>query len=179
MPTRIQRVQTAPSGPPPRVESPILLPANQQYASRVLIAEDDPESRATLAAGLRAIGYEVSAVATGGELVDRLAARALYDPSLGYDLVISGVAVPEFAGLALLDDLRLMGWRSPVILIVEADDLRSKQEATNLLDVHLIERPFAIGDFLGLVRRTVPPRQPRAFEGTRLNREPSPLLGAD
>jgi hypothetical protein len=45
--------------------------------------------------------------------------------------------------------------------------------------VHLIERPVAIDAFLVLVRRTVPPRAPRATEGIRPVAEYSLLLGAD
>lgn len=131
-------------------------------AARVLLAEADPDTRAAMAASLRAIGYEVQAVATGDALVDVLAARALYDPQLGADLIITGVPIPELAGLALLDDLRLLGWSSPVIVLLDRGDRALARDASAVENLHLLARPFELGDLLDMARRAMPARIPVA-----------------
>ena len=77
---------------------------------RVAIADDEDEIRAVLGRMLRALGYDVAAMArTGRELVDRCIA-------LRPDLVIADVVMPELDGFGAAAQIAERA-PAPVILI--------------------------------------------------------------
>lgn len=76
---------------------------NPVSPARILLAEDDRDLRAKIAAALRADGHEVVEANDGGRLLVRIGtAYATRQPREGYDLVISDVRMPVCSGLQIL-----------------------------------------------------------------------------
>ena len=69
--------------------------------SRVLVADDEPQIRRTLAINLRARGYQVDLAATGEE-----ALKAVADQQP--DVVVLDLGLPGVDGLQVIQGLR--GW---------------------------------------------------------------------
>ena len=95
------------------------------HGETILLAEDDPYLRATLAELLELWNYQVLPVANGLE-----ALIALDDAAGGIDLIISDVVMPEMTGIALFKALRQRQADTPLILLTghpmndELDNLR-------------------------------------------------------
>jgi two-component system chemotaxis response regulator CheY len=85
---------------------------------RVLVVEDDRDSRETLATALAQSGYAVDIVEDGREALGRLS-------SWPADVLVSDVNMPEMGGLDLIQALRASGRNQPVVLItgMEGDDV--------------------------------------------------------
>jgi two-component system OmpR family response regulator len=77
---------------------------------RILVVEDDPETRDYLAKGLREAGYAVEATGSG-----RQGLMLALDG--GFDALILDRMLPDLDGLSLVKSLRAAGVPAPVILL--------------------------------------------------------------
>lgn len=84
--------------------------------NRVLVVEDDSDTRALLTALLHEEGLEVAGAANGGEALDRLDS---FDP----DLILLDLLMPRMDGLSFLKALRRdpRHGRTPVVIITAKD----------------------------------------------------------
>ena len=79
-------------------------------AIRILIAEDDYESREALTKLAEAEGYEVLAVADGVELL------TIADKSK-FDAVITDLVMPDLNGASASEIMKLKGDKTPIIAV--------------------------------------------------------------
>ena len=105
--------------------------------SRVLVVDDEPQIRRTMAINLRAVGYQVDLAATGEQA---LKAAADQPP----DVVVLDLSLPGIDGLQVIQGLR--GWtRVPIIVLSvrerEADDY--------------VTKPFGINELLARLRAAI------------------------
>lgn len=77
---------------------------------RVLVVEDDAETSAYLAKGLREAGHVVDAIASGADAVPLL----LREP---YDAAVLDRGLPDLDGLSVLKAVRAAGKDTPVLLL--------------------------------------------------------------
>ena len=118
---------------------------------RIVVADEDEESREDLIAGLEEEGYDVIDLGDGEDLGDflRTTAQAEDDepdyPSL---LIVSENAASE-AALELLAEFRQSDWSTPVILMT-GNDTNSSEEGERL-GLNVIDRPGR-GQWLELVK---------------------------
>lgn len=77
---------------------------------RILVVEDDPETREYLAKGLREAGFAVEAIGAG-----RQGLMLALDG--GFDALILDRMLPDLDGLSLLKSLRAAGVSAPAILL--------------------------------------------------------------
>jgi DNA-binding response OmpR family regulator len=81
---------------------------------RLLVVEDDASLRGVLARGLREEGFEVTTMATGGELLE----RAVRDQP---DVMIIDIGLPDSDGRDLCQALRTRGVESPVLFLTPTE----------------------------------------------------------
>ena len=106
---------------------------------QVLIIDDDPRLRATLAKGLEAAGHSPLA-ASGGEEARRLLAQG------PVDLILLDVMMPDEEGWETLSRLRATGDRTPVIFVTARDAVDERVRGLELgADDYLI-KPFAFDE---------------------------------
>jgi DNA-binding response OmpR family regulator len=108
---------------------------------RILAVEDDLGIRRLLERGLRLAGHQVVTaedVATG---------RTAWE-SGGYDVVLLDVMLPDGDGIALLDERRSAGDRTPAVLLTarEEGELSERAHAAGA-SAHLA-KPFAYAELL-------------------------------
>ena len=82
----------------------------------ILIAEDDPGLREVLVRGLGEEGFRAAAVATGGELLDRVQAAVP-------DALVVDIGLPDADGRDVCQALRARGVRTPVLFLTARDAL--------------------------------------------------------
>ena len=116
--------------------------------TRILVVEDDPSIRMGLEDTLTAKGYEVDAVARGGEGAERaLSGR--------YDLIVLDVMLPDLDGFEVCRRIRASrgpARRVPVIMLsargAELDRVRGLELGAD----DYVTKPFSITELLARVR---------------------------
>lgn len=126
---------------------------------RCLIIEDDAHNARYIAEGLRELGYEAAICGNG---VDGLA-RAVAQP---WDVVILDRMLPQdFDGLDILRTLRMLGLRTPVLILSALAALDERVRGLKAGGDDYLAKPFAFSELAARVEALVRRAQPA--EGTR------------
>lgn len=126
-------------------------------ATRVLLAEDDPDMRATLALVLRLDGYEVVEVEDGTDL--EAVIRAATEGSFGMepvDVVVSDVRMPGKNSLEVLRGLRHVDWVVPIVLITAFGSVEVHKEARRLGVREVLDKPLNLDHLRALLKSISP-----------------------
>jgi CheY-like chemotaxis protein len=109
---------------------------------KVLVVDDDAESRGLICEVLEANGYTVGAVEDG------VAARAALNGDEDYHIVIADLRMPKETGLELLRNLRQQNAKQDVILMSSFISGPERKFAQDL-GVHvMLEKPFRLSELL-------------------------------
>ena len=125
-----------------------VLAMTERAAPRVLLADDEGEMRTFLAEVLRDEGYEVVEATNGRELFWLMEASQRGQP---IDVVVSDLCMPEYNGLDVVEAWTEVGPRPRVLLMSAFPDPEVRRRAESL-GLVLLDKPFAVGRLLGLVR---------------------------
>jgi two-component system, OmpR family, KDP operon response regulator KdpE len=113
-------------------------------AARVLVVDDEQPILRTVAANLRARGYQVL-TASSGEAA--LAAAEVHQP----DCVVLDLGLPGISGLEALRRLRT--WTTtPVVILTAVDGERDKVTALDLGADDYVTKPFGMAELLARIR---------------------------
>jgi len=92
----------------------------QQSASRtVLMVDDDPDVRTSVARGLRHSGFDVRVAATGKEALRLLSSES-------HDALVLDVQMPELDGVAVVTALRALGNDIPICVLSARDTVNDR-----------------------------------------------------
>lgn len=120
---------------------------------RLLIAEDDAETAAFLAAELRALGHDVLCAETG----EAALAAGLES---AFDLLLLDRMLPELDGLTVLRRLRAAQVRTPALLLTALGGIADRVEGLEAGADDYLVKPFAIAELVArlhaLARRAAP-----------------------
>ncbi len=120
----------------------------------ILIVEDDPGVRQTLAIGLSERSYMVVTAASAEEALSRLAV-------ISVDLVLTDLRLPGMSGVELLRELRQLSTTMVLVIMTANPSIDSTIEALRL-EVHdYLIKPFALDEVEQVVRRGLERRQRR------------------
>ena len=112
--------------------------------TRVLVVDDEAGIRRTMAANLRARGYDVDLAETGEQAL-QLAAR--HHP----DVVLLDLGLPGMDGLAVIDGLR--GWTQvPIVVLSARGSERDKVAALDAGADDYVSKPFGMDELLARLR---------------------------
>jgi two-component system KDP operon response regulator KdpE len=112
--------------------------------SRILVVDDEPPIARTVAANLRARGYEAITVASG---TAALAAVETMEP----DCVVLDLGLPGLHGLEVLRRLRT--WSAvPVVVLTATDAERDKITAFELGADDYVTKPFGMAELLARIK---------------------------
>jgi DNA-binding response OmpR family regulator len=130
-------------------------------ASRVLVADDDPEMLAAVSAVLERLGFEVTRALSGADLVDQIVTE---EP---FDLIVSDVSMPWMDGLKALRSFRAAGLDTPVILMTALRDQRIPDLVRALGPrAVLLRKPFDFDELEAAIAALTSPAQPTAHRTT-------------
>jgi two-component system nitrogen regulation response regulator NtrX len=141
--------------------------------ARVLIVDDEPAIRQTLAAVLEDEGYHVTTLADGEECLADLGRHA-------YDLVLLDIWLPAMDGLAVLEriqELPLAG-RPPVVMISGHGNIETAVRATKLGAFDFLEKPLTIDKVTIAAKNAIEHRRLEQ-ELSRLQDQEPPLIIGD
>ncbi|WP_050025439.1 heavy metal response regulator transcription factor [Verrucomicrobium sp. BvORR034] len=112
---------------------------------RILIVEDEPRSRESLARGLRESGFLVDAARDGGEAI-------YYANGSHYDLIVLDVMLPVMDGWDVLKTIREKNTQTPVLFLTARDSVSDRVRGLELGGDDYIVKPFAWVEFVARVR---------------------------
>jgi len=117
--------------------------------SRIVIADDDPDSLELLRLALGGPQIEICEAANGADLVDLLA------ESGPFDLIVTDVLMPWMEGLQVLLSARAAEIHTPVLVItgLTRPDLQTKVD--RLGNAKLLHKPFGIPELRSAVANLV------------------------
>jgi two-component system response regulator (stage 0 sporulation protein F) len=122
------------------------------HRGRVLVAENDDDTRALIAELLLGEGREVVEVASGEELLEQALTRrtASSRPAEAFDVIVTEERMPGGTGLDMIERLRRAGCATPVLLITAFVDDHLRGRADDL-ETMVMVKPFPLPAFLAAV----------------------------
>ena len=136
---------------------------------RLLIVEDEPRLGTLLERGLVEEGYAVDRVATKEDALHMLA-------SIGYDLLLLDIMLPDGDGLSICAALRAAGNWTPVLLLTARDAVDDRVRGLDSGADDYLVKPFDFNELLARVRallRRGAPARPTVLRVGPLTLDPS------
>lgn len=124
-------------------------------AFKILVVDDDPGMRKSLAIMLRREGYEVAEALGGTEAADHLGRDV-------FDLVVADLKMAPLSGLDLLRLVKQMSPDVEVILMTAYGTIESAVEAMKLEAFDFVTKPFQAEEILLRVRNALEKRRLKA-----------------
>jgi DNA-binding NtrC family response regulator len=126
----------------------------------ILLVEDEPILRVTLANDLAEEGYEVTAAADGAEGLGLIRSR-------GFDLALLDLKLPKFDGLTLLEAFKAANPRGLAIMMTAYGTIQSAVAAMKAGATDYLLKPFPEEDLFTLLRGLLAQRGPANGERGR------------
>jgi CheY-like chemotaxis protein len=114
--------------------------------SRVLVAEDDEATLASIAHALEDDGFSVVRATSGAELIARIRDEG------PFALIVTDVSMPWMSGAAALEAARRAGLRTPTVVIT---GLPARKIPPLVEGAVLLQKPFDRGALLAAVARAL------------------------
>lgn len=130
---------------------------------KVLIIEDDEIMRVTIEDALTGQGFEAAACENGGEGIE------VFDGDK-FSLVITDVRLPDMTGLDVMKRIKEKAEHCPVIIMTAYGTIKDAVEAIKLGAFDYITKPFALEEFIIIVKRALEIRELKE-ENLRLKRD--------
>ena len=127
---------------------------------RVLVAEDDRGLRSVIQRGLSENGYVVDAVEDGS-------AAVAYLRSYEYEVAVLDWRMPGLTGLEVIEQIRVHGIRTPVLMLTARDAPGDKVAGLNAGADDYLVKPFDFSELLA--RLTALQRRPALRHGQAIS----------
>lgn len=101
---------------------------------KILLVEDDSMLQAVLKETLEGFGCTVDCTSNGREAIDILKAKE-------FDVIISDIKMPKMDGISLLETLKSLDIKTPVVMMTGYSEYKEDQIA-HAGGVVLLEKPF-------------------------------------
>jgi CheY-like chemotaxis protein len=134
----------------------VLGPNRSQRLPRVLLAEDDPDTREALAEALEEAGLQVILARDGNELLNLLIDGSLQEETQrAYDAIVTDVVMPGFSGIDVLVALRRSTAFIPVIIVTGHVDPSTVRTAERLGVTALFRKPVDLNEVLKVLKTSL------------------------
>ncbi len=112
---------------------------------KILVVEDEPKLNKNLVEGLQKRGYAVD-FAFDGEVGEQLAKYG------NYDLIVLDVMMPKRDGIAVCRNLRLQGYKTPIIFLTAKDETDDKIMGLDVGADDYLVKPFSFDELVARIR---------------------------
>ncbi len=130
---------------------------------KILVVEDDKETREYLLSAFSDSGYRVEAACDGPQGKEMAS-------SGGYDLIILDRMLPGCSGLEVLERLRQAGVDTPVIILSALSDVDHRIEGLASGGNDYVVKPFSFQELLLRARLIIKKHKPEPSEGLVITR---------
>lgn len=123
---------------------------------KICIVDDEPKILRFIAANLKSIGYDVTTVGSGEELLEK------YD-LISPDLILLDIMMPGYDGFYVLKKLRKFT-NIPVIMLTARSNQQDKVQGLNLGADDYLTKPFSLEELFARVKAVLRRSQPSLSE---------------
>ena len=127
---------------------------------RILVVEDDPKIASFIVKGLKQSGYAVDHCADGEEAL-------VVAETTPYDAAIVDLMLPRLDGLTLIQRMRSIGLRTPVLILSAKTSVDDRVKGLQAGSDDYLTKPFAFSELLARVQALIR-RATQTAEPTRL-----------
>ncbi len=107
----------------------------------VLMVDDDPDVRTSVARGLRHSGFDVRVAASGKEALRLLSSES-------HDALVLDVQMPELDGVAVVTALRALGNEIPICVLSARDTVNDRIAGLEAGADDYLTKPFDLGELV-------------------------------
>ena len=115
------------------------------YEARLLVVDDEPNTRDRLATSLRFAGFEVFTASTGNEAIRE---ATEHQP----DLVVLDVMLPDMDGFTVTRRLRDRGEQYPILFLTAKDETQDKVAGLTVGGDDYVTKPFSLEEVVARIR---------------------------
>jgi len=126
---------------------------------RILVVDDDPQTRRVMRTSLVAQEYEVADARSGQDVLDRVRAER-------YDLVVLDLDLPWIAGLDTCRKIRMFS-EVPIIVTTARAGEKDKVAGLDAGADDYVAKPFSMPEMLARIRATLRRKPQHAEQGTK------------
>jgi len=132
---------------------------------RILVVDDEPEIRRSLAGVLEDEGYRVDTVESGESCLEAL-------PGAGFELVLLDIWLPGIDGMEVLERIQAVPFAErPVVVVISGHgSIEAAVRATKLGAFDFLEKPLSI-DKISVVVKNALAHRALALENSRLKQD--------
>lgn len=112
---------------------------------KVLVVDDTKNIRMMLTKCLELEGCEVMTARDGRQALEMVAVQA-------FDLIFLDIKLPEIRGTEVLKRMRVLGIKTPVIIITAYATVKNAVDCTNLGAVAYVQKPFSMEKIKSVLR---------------------------
>jgi DNA-binding response OmpR family regulator len=112
---------------------------------QILVLEDEVKLAAAVQQGLEGEGHAVTTAGSGEEAFYLAQTRS-------FDLMIFDIMLPGRSGIQILEDLRRLGLRTPVLLLTAKDTVQDRVRGLDAGADNYLGKPFAFDELSARVR---------------------------
>jgi two-component system response regulator MprA len=114
----------------------------------ILVVEDDPAIRESVALAVRSVGHVVETAADGRTALERLGRHR-------YSLLVLDVMLPRVNGLEVCRRLRAEHDRTPILMLTARDGISDRVRGLEVGADDYLVKPFALEELLARIRALV------------------------
>jgi CheY-like chemotaxis protein len=124
------------------------VPRRWAASERIILAEDDPDVRVSVASVLELFGYSVVPVSNGRMLLR--AVQSFVHSGRPPALVLTDQRMPAMSGLEVAAEIQRRRWKVPVVIMTAFGDEDLAEQARRA-GITLVRKPFEVEDLLTIV----------------------------
>lgn len=135
-------------------------------AGRILVVDDDIQMRDVICRYLQRHRFDVAPAENGQKALDLFR-------RVSWDLVVTDLEMPVMGGLALLNRIRELDGRIPVVIITGQDRTRVERLAPAAMAGAVLYKPFDLAILVKTVRQLIAPHRRRTDSLRRASSDPT------
>lgn len=121
----------------------------ENKSPEILVVDDEPDLCETICDTLMLMGFSVDAANSGNQAIKKLQSK-------NFDLVLSDVRMPDGDGLSLLDNIRKVDPKVPVLIFMTGYSDVSPQECIDRGAMTVISKPFSNEEIVQAIKKALP-----------------------